>query len=132
MNAKHLVAAFAFLATTGSVFAQEFVVPDANFVSSRTRADVVAEIAEARANGTLDVIDSQYPVVATTGTPKTRAEVSAEIAQARANGTLDVIDSQYPVVASTGTPKTRAQVRAELAEYKAAHPDGQAIYYSGS
>jgi hypothetical protein len=37
MKAKHLIAAFAVPAVTGcSVFAQEFVAPNANFVSTRT------------------------------------------------------------------------------------------------
>jgi hypothetical protein len=99
MNAKHLVAAFAVLAATGSVFAQEFVAPDAN-----------------------------YPVIKNSGTPKTRAEVNAEIAQARADGTLHVKEATYPVHPVAAGTKTRTEVRAELEQYQKAYPNGQATY----
>jgi hypothetical protein len=132
MNAKHLIAAFAVLAATGSVFAQEFVAPDAGFVSTRTRAEVVAEVAQARADGSLEVKDSTYPVLAKSGTTKTRAEVVAGIAQARANGTLDAKDATYPVTPTAATGKTRAEVRAELVQYQKVHPYGVDSLYSGA
>lgn len=128
MNAKHLVAAFAVLAATGSVFAQDFVTPDANLVSTRTRAEVIAEIAQARADGSLDVRDGEYPVIKNSGTPKTRAEVVAKIAQARADGTLEVKEATYPTHSATAVSKTRAEVRAELAQYRKAYPNGKEIY----
>lgn len=128
MNAKHLIAAFAVLAATGSVFAQDVVAPDANVVSKRTRAEVIAEIAQARADGTLDIRDGEYPVIKNSGTPKTRAEVVAEIAQAHADGTLNVGETNYPAPPATAVSKTRAEVRAELAEYQKDHPNGEDIY----
>ena len=115
MNAKHLIAAVTVLATTGgSAIAQEYVVPDANFVSPKTRAEVVAELDQARADGSLNVHDNAYPVIPLTGTPRTRAEVVAEFDQARADGSLNVHDNAYPVIPLTDTPRTRAEVVAEL------------------
>jgi hypothetical protein len=132
MNAKHLVAAFAVFAAAGSVFAQEFVVPDANFVSTRTRAEVKAEIAQARADGTFDVKDYEYPIVARSGAAKNRTEVKAEIAQARADGILVVSDAAYPVLPKTAGTKTRAEVRGELRQYQQAHPYGAESIYAGA
>jgi transcription elongation GreA/GreB family factor len=133
MNAKHLVAALAVLAATGSALAQEFVTPDAGFVSTKTRAEVIAELQQARADGTYAVSEYDYPVVQLTGTPKTRAEVVAEIEKARADGTLNYNEENYPIVKTTGTPKTREQVREELVQYRQAHPFGEteSIYFGG-
>jgi hypothetical protein len=132
MNAKHLVAAFAVFAATGSVLAQEFVAPDANFVSTRTRAEVVAEIAQARANDTFNVKDNEYPVVARSGAAKNRNEVQAELAQARADGTLAISETAYPALPKTAGTKTRAEVRDELRQYQQAHPNGVQPIYSGA
>jgi hypothetical protein len=122
MNVKHLVAAFTVFAATDSVFAQDFGAPDANFVSTRTRADVIAEIAQARAEGTLDARDTNYPFIAKSTSQKTRAEVVTEIARARANVTLEVTEGAYPFLSVTASSKTRDEVRAELAQYKTLHP----------
>jgi hypothetical protein len=125
-------AAFAVFAATGSVFAQDFVTPDANVASTRTRAEVIAEIAQARANGTLEIRDTTYPVLPVTASSKTRAEVAAEIAQARANDTLDIRDTTYPGLPATASSKTRAEVLAELKQYQEAHPNGEDIYIYSS
>jgi hypothetical protein len=54
MNPKQLIAAVAMFAATGAVFAQatEYVNPAANFVSTKTRAQVYEELKQAQANGT--------------------------------------------------------------------------------
>lgn len=81
MNAKHLVAAFAVLVTTGTVFAQEISADNANVVSPRTRAEAKAEIAQARADGTLEINNGTYPTLPKQLSSKTRAEVRAELEQ---------------------------------------------------
>jgi transcription elongation GreA/GreB family factor len=83
------------LAATGSVLAQEFVPPDANFVSTRTRAEVIAEIAQARADGTLAVNDATDPVIPMTGTPKSHAEVLAELVEYKKIHPYGGVDSLY-------------------------------------
>jgi len=53
MNVKKLLAAAAVFAAAGSAFAQQtaFVVPDAGFKSSLTRAEVRQDLANAQAQG---------------------------------------------------------------------------------
>lgn len=80
MNIKHLVAAFAILSTTVSVFAQqtEWVDPAAKFASSKTRAEVVAETKQASADR-VQVANERYPAQAAhTGKPRSRDDVRAE------------------------------------------------------
>jgi len=84
---------------------------------SKTREQVKAELAEARANGELVNYGSDfaYPPVQqaqakNVGTAKTRAQVLAELHEARANGTLDAMNndaSPAPVV-----PRTRLAAKA--------------------
>lgn len=105
-----------------------------SFAQDKSRAQVRAELEEARHNGTL-VVNGEtgqtareqrpdlYPKVEFKG--KTRAEVRAELEEARRMGTL-VVDSEtgqtareqrpdlYPKAESKG--KTRAEVLAELDE----------------
>lgn len=59
MKTKNLIAAFAVLASA-SAFAQqtEFVAPDANFHSSKTRAEVRQELAAAYQSG--DLVQRQH------------------------------------------------------------------------
>ena len=88
-------------------------------VSEKTRAEVKAELIEARSSGTLSVSDHDYPVAheaADKSEGKTRAEVKAELIEARSSGTLSVSDHDYPVAheaADKAEGKTRAKVRAE-------------------
>jgi predicted component of type VI protein secretion system len=110
------------------VFAQDVVASDAKFASTHTRAEVKAELAQARANGTLDVKDSEYPLVRNSSTSKTRAESIAEVARARADGTLEVNDATYPKLPATAAVKTHAEVRAELEQYQMTHPNGEDLY----
>lgn len=114
MNATKLVAAIATLVAAGSVFAQEYTQPDAGFVSTKSRAEVNAELAQARAGGTPQFAEHAYPVIAIELT-KSRGDVAAELAQARNEGSLHWTDHEYPEIQATGTPRTREEVRAELA-----------------
>lgn len=114
MNATKLVVAIATLVTAGSVFAQEYAQPDAGFASTKSRAEVNAELAQAHAGGTLQFSEHAYPVIAIEST-KSRGDVAAELAQARNDGSLHWVDHEYPAIHATGTPRTREEVRAELA-----------------
>lgn len=125
MHVKHLVAAFAILASTGSVLAQEFVDPAANFVSARSRAEVIAELKQAQADGTDLVLESNYPVVRVTGTPKTRTEVLAELKQAQNDGSNYATEVTYPIIPAAMVSRSRSEVRAERDAYLKAHPFGE-------
>ena len=125
MNAKHIIAAFAVLGSTGSVLAQEFVDPAANFVSTRTRAEVVAELKQAQADGTDRVLETAYPIIRQTGTPRTRTEVLAELKQAQDDGSYYANDVTYPIIPTATVSRSRSEVRAELDAYLKARPLGQ-------
>lgn len=81
MNVKQLIAAVAVLAATGSAFAQqtEFVAPDANFMSSKSRAEVMAELNQAQAQGVLATREDTYPVIDKQATMRSSADVRAEV-----------------------------------------------------
>jgi uncharacterized protein YciI len=111
MNAKQLIASVALLAATGAVFAQaaEYEVPNANFVSTKTRAEVVAELKQARTAGTFvaggEVYSGDRVIMAQTARPqnapavatgKTRAEVIAELQQAKAEGRFVAGGTEFP------------------------------------
>lgn len=83
MNTKQLIAAAAILAATGTAFAQqtEFVAADANFTPAKTRAEVVAELNQAYADGTLIPRDGADTVMVASS-HRTRDEVRAEARQA--------------------------------------------------
>lgn len=88
MNVKQLVAAVAVFAAAGSVFAADngVYVDFSDVVSTRTRAEVVTELKQAQAEGTLAASEHEYPVLApVAGTARTRAEVRAEAIQAAKN-----------------------------------------------
>lgn len=59
MNAKHLIATIALTVAAGSVFAQskESIPADANFVSTKSRAEVIAELKDAYNWGMLGTRD---------------------------------------------------------------------------
>lgn len=77
--------AVALAASTSFAYASEYV-DFSNAVSTRSRAEVVAELAAARADGTaLTVLDGVYPVIPRQpGRARERQEVRAELAQFQA------------------------------------------------
>lgn len=85
-----------------------------------TRAAVLADLAQARAQGLIPNGDADYPVYVASASTKSRADVKAELAQARAQGLVPQNDVDYPIVASQGTSATRAGVKQELARARAA------------
>jgi len=86
MNAKKLIAAVAVFAATGSAFASEWV-DFSDFRSTKTRAEVVAELKQAQGQGQLagnsEFVEFKNTAVAS---GKSRDEVRREaVAAARAN-----------------------------------------------
>lgn len=145
MNAKQLIAAAALISATGAVFAQstEFVRPDENFVSTKTRAEVMAELKQARIDGLYAVGGEEYPnqvlaasktvrsQVAAAPAPvsgKTRAEVIAELQQARAEGYAvggEEFPNQVPVLAKGIRVRGEAIESAQIKKPVSAPTGGQ-------
>lgn len=120
MKAQHLIAA-AVLAVTAShaAFAQDAAAP-------KTRAEVLAELQQARADGTLETHNNFQGVhLDQSFTPaKTREQVKAELAAARADGTLEITHNYHGVsteLASAPSTKSRAEVRDEVLQAIASH-----------
>lgn len=95
MNAKHLIAAIAVLTATGSAMANEWV--DFNdFHPTKTRAEVVAELKAAQANGNYVVGGQEFTAPdARFASTKTRAQVVAELKQSQADGSYALAHQEY-------------------------------------
>ena len=63
MNAKPLIAGLIIFAAAGSAFAETPYPANDHFVSTKTRAQVIAELATARAQGLMDQSHTTYPLV---------------------------------------------------------------------
>ena len=63
-----------------------------------TRAQVVADLAQAKAAGLVTYGEQEYPVEVAFHSDKSRDQVVAELAQAKANGEYSFGDLDYPVV----------------------------------
>lgn len=107
MKAKQLIVAVAAVAATGSVFAQgnaEWVEFN-DFVSTKSRAEVKAELAQAYAQGDL-ARNTEYVEFTQFASTTPRAQVRAELAAGQSTEWVE-----HANVAST---KTRAEVRNEV------------------
>jgi len=89
--------------------------------TGKTRAEVVAELAQARAAGELAQGELGYPFEQASGPVKSRAQVVAELEAAEAAGLLPANSIDYPpvAVAAQESHKTRAQVVNELVAARA-------------
>ncbi|HYC41594.1 MAG TPA: DUF4148 domain-containing protein [Noviherbaspirillum sp.] len=108
MNAKNIIAAAAIFAATGSAFAQgnsEFV-EFTNFVSSKSRAEVKAEIAQASASPEF----VEYANVASTSP---RARVIADTRAAYDQGLLGHAP-EFVEHVNVVSSRSRAEVRDEV------------------
>ena len=87
----------------------------------KTRAQVVAELQQARAQGQLSNGELDYPPAIAQASTKSRAQVQQELAAAQAAGQIQVgEDTSYPVIAASGpSTVTRAQVEAEYTQLAA-------------
>ncbi|MDS1139362.1 DUF4148 domain-containing protein [Pusillimonas sp. SM2304] len=84
----------------------------------KTRAQVVAELQAAQAQGLVSQGELDYPLAqATDSNPKSRADVQAELAAARSANLISTGELDYPPVAAAESDKSRAQVQAELFDY---------------
>lgn len=91
-------------------------------VQAKTRAQVVAELHQAQAQGLISQNKLDYPVSLPATQHKTRQQVLAELASAEATGQISTNKLDYPVASQAAAPKARAQVVAELMAYESAHP----------
>lgn len=95
MNTRSLLAivTFAIAGASGTAFAQE-ATSDAwmNAASTKTRADVLAELKQARADGSIKAGGAGYlnPIVS----QKSRADVRAEVLAAARSGELERLDAE--------------------------------------
>jgi hypothetical protein len=103
MNTKQLMIAAAMLVATGSTFAQatEYPVPSDGFLSSKTRAQVQADL-----NQSSPARRTEYPVPdANFASAKTRAQVQAELGRVAPHG-LSAQSQEWnypPTVPSAGS-----------------------------
>ncbi|OGB27590.1 MAG: hypothetical protein A3I66_06875 [Burkholderiales bacterium RIFCSPLOWO2_02_FULL_57_36] len=91
MNARKLTAAVIIFAAAGAASAEpkEFVAPDADFVSSKTRAEVMAELKQAQANDMLSYSEDTYPVTAHQNGMRTRTQANIGTMQSAARSRFD-------------------------------------------
>jgi hypothetical protein len=78
MNTKQLIAGLLVFAAAGSAFAVTPYPADDHFVSTKTRAEVQAELADARAQGLMNQGDAAYPVLVAEKSTLTRAQVEQQ------------------------------------------------------
>lgn len=84
MNANYLIAVLVTLAAPACAFANS-----APLAAGATRAQVIADIAQARADGTLPMSEANFlPIQLAAAAPVTREQVTAELYRARANGEI--------------------------------------------
>lgn len=116
MNAKQLIAAVAVLTAAGSALADQTYpyVDFSNHASTKTRAEVIAEMknatpAEKQAKNTEYV---EFKAAALPG--KSRTEVRAELEQAYASGqTIANSNQEYVQFTNVASTRTRDEVRKE-------------------
>eukprot|EP01042_Synura_sphagnicola_P035886 gene35886-45927_t len=125
MNIKNIsaaVSAIVLFGVAGAALAESRYPDDVQFVSTKTRAEVIAELQQAQANGQIINNDGYPGNVGQVKSQLTRAQVIEELKQARANG--ETLANDYysgPVTMTASSTKTRAEVVAELKQYQQAH-----------
>lgn len=115
MKAKTLIAAVSLLTAAGSVLADNIYpyVDHSNFVSTKTRAEVVAELNQAAAKGQV-ARNSEFVEHTNVASTKTRAEVRAELESDYADGYYANNRSpEFVEHTNVASSKTREQVRSE-------------------
>lgn len=136
MTSIRKTASILILSLTAAVAGQAMAAEPA---AGLTRAQVLAELAEAQRTGAImegetgmplnALYPQQYPAKQQAA-GKTRAQVIAELEQARANGQLaQYFETDYPVNAAQGQPLSRAQVVSDLQHARAA---GELTFGEGS
>ncbi|MFL9925073.1 DUF4148 domain-containing protein [Herbaspirillum lusitanum] len=82
MNIKQIIVATTLLAAAGAAMAEAPYPPETKFVSTKTRADVIAELQQAQANHEI-ASRNEYPIVRQPSTGLSRQEVKSEVQQAQ-------------------------------------------------
>ena len=108
MRIQTIIATLAVLGSTGSALAQQSTYPYVDFSgfqSTKTRAEVMAELDASKASGEYAVSNHEYPAPGRNfKSVKSRSEVLAELEQAKADGTYarNDFDTEYPVMRHAG------------------------------
>ncbi len=77
MNTKNITAAIVLFAAAGTAMAESPYPPETKFVSTMTRAQVIAELQQAQAKG-LMANDNNYPIVVQTRSHLSHSEVASQ------------------------------------------------------
>jgi len=85
MNFKKIIIASAFIATAASAYAENRYPPEQPFVSTKTRAEVIAEMQDAGGDLGRKNYEATFNPANATASSKTRAEVLAELKEAGIN-----------------------------------------------
>lgn len=95
MNAKKMIAALALLATASLASASEWV-EFTDFKSTRTRAEVMAELEQSQADGSYAALHQEIADPVAGFVPgKTRAQVLAELKQSVADGSYAELHQEF-------------------------------------
>ncbi|MBB3214226.1 hypothetical protein FHW67_003538 [Herbaspirillum sp. Sphag1AN] len=84
MNAKQILVSVVLFAAAGAAFAETAYPPETKFVSTKTRAEVIAELKQAQAQGLVTNGDN-YPIVQEPRSSLTRAQVMSTLSQPSSN-----------------------------------------------
>jgi hypothetical protein len=99
-----LPAVYAGSAAAESQLEQEYA--PAERITTKTRAEVIAELKAAQASGEYAQLNSTNPTFAWDASSKSRAEVRAETRAARARGELDLADHNGPLAHTPGAVRS--------------------------
>jgi hypothetical protein len=113
MNIKMTSVALALIATSAAAFAAEEFVEHTNIVSTKTRAEVRAELDKSRLEGRQPVEFVEQTRVAG---GKTRAEVRAELEQAYAQGQMIGHAPEFVEHTHVASTRSRDEVRQEAVQ----------------
>lgn len=89
MNIKNIVVAASLLAAAGAAMAEAPYPPETAFHSTKTRADVQAELVRARANGEI-AVRNEYPIIHQAPSTLSRQDVQNQLRQASSNAQQDL------------------------------------------
>src|SRR3546814_3752131 len=92
-----------------------------NNAPSKTRAQVVAELHQAQAQGLISQNKFDYPVSLPASQHKTRQQVLAELASAEAAGQVSTSTLDYPVDTKTTASKSRSEVDRKSTRLNSSH-----------
>ncbi|ASU40532.1 hypothetical protein hmeg3_20990 [Herbaspirillum sp. meg3] len=89
MNIKKIATGLLFLSVIGSAMAEEAYPPETQIASHKTRAQVIEELKQARANGEI-ISNDLYPVEVQHKSTVTRQAVKEELKQVDRSKSLDI------------------------------------------